>query len=135
MNDSTTHGRCLCGKVRMRIEGEPIWVGHCHCQSCRRNTGSAVATFVAFRPAQVTYTHGERQFFASSPGVQRGFCAHCGTPLSYEAEKFPNETHLYLCTLDEPGKFIPTFHVFCEERVPWFEIADDLPRHARTTKG
>ena len=119
----------------MCIDGEPIWIGHCHCESCRRNTGSAVATFVAFRPSQVTYTHGNRQFFISSPGVRRGFCSNCGTPLSYEAEKFPDETHLYLCTLDEPGKFVPTFHVFYKERVPWFEISDDLPRHQRTSKG
>ncbi len=36
--------------------------------------------------------------------------------------------------LDEPKKFIPQFHVFYAERTPWFEIADDLPRHRRTSK-
>ena len=70
MNDSTTHGHCLCASIRFRVAGDPIWIGHCHCESCRRNTGSAVATFVAFRPGQVTYTHGERTFFTSSPGVR-----------------------------------------------------------------
>jgi hypothetical protein len=134
MNDTATHGHCLCEKIRMRIEGDPIWIGHCHCASCRRNTGSAVATFVAFRPAQVTYTRANRAFFNSSPGVRRGFCKDCGTPLTYEADKFPNETKLYLCTLDDADKFTPTFHVFYAEQVTWFDTADELVRYPRTTK-
>jgi hypothetical protein len=128
-------GRCLCGAVRFQVEGDPRWVGHCHCRSCRRHTGSAVTTFAGFPPDQVAYTRGERAFCASSPGVRRGFCAACGTPLTYESDRFPGEIHLYVCTLDEPERFVPTFHVFYEERVPWLEIHDDLPRHARTSSG
>ena len=134
MSATKVEGRCLCGDVRFQVEGAPIWVGHCHCQSCRRNTGAAVATFVGFAPEQVTYTAGERQMYESSPGVRRRFCGKCGTPLSYEADRFPGEIHLYISTLDEPDRFIPEFHVFYAERIPWFEIADDLPRHRATSQ-
>lgn len=134
MTQATVEGRCLCGDVQFRVEGEPAWVAHCHCESCRRNTGCAVATFVGLRPDQVSYTAGERQFFASSVGVRRGFCGRCGTPLTYEADKYPDETHLYLSTLNEPEKFVAQSHVFYSERIEWFEIADDLPRHARTSR-
>ena len=133
MTDSISEGRCLCGAVRFEVDGEPLWVGHCHCESCRRNTGSAVATFVGFKPSQVSYASGEPRLFESSPGVRRRFCADCGTPLSYEADKFPGEIHLYLCTLDDPGRFVAQFHVFYAERVRWFEVSDDLPRHLRTS--
>lgn len=130
-----SEGRCLCGAIRFHVIGDPIWVGHCHCDSCRRNTGSAVATFIGVQAGQVSYTQGERQFYESSVGVRRGFCGKCGTPLTYEAERFPGEVHLYLCTLNEPEKFLPEFHVFYSERVPWFEVVDDLPRYARTSSG
>jgi len=133
MTVSTTQGGCLCGAVRFRLEDAPIWVGHCHCESCRRNTGSLIATFVGFKQTQITYTQGERRIYVSSPGVRRGFCGECGTPLSYEADKFPDEIHLYICTLDDPERFIPQFHVFYAEHVSWFEVADDLPRHPRTS--
>ncbi len=93
-------GRCLCGAVQFQAAGEPEWIGHCHCQSCRRNTGAAVATFVGFARDQVTYSAGERQIFESSPGVRRGFCAKCGTPLTYEADVIPGEIHLYISSLD-----------------------------------
>lgn len=71
--------------------------------------------------------------FESSPGVRRRFCAGCGNPLSYEADKFPGEIHLYISTLDEPEQYSPQFHVFFSERIPWFDTVDELPRHARTT--
>ncbi len=134
MTDKPIEGRCLCGEARFQAKSKPIWVGHCHCESCRRNTGSAVATFVGFRQDQVEFTAGERQFYQSSPGVRRGFCGSCGTPLSYEAKKFPGETHIYLCTLDNPERFVAEFHVFYAERVPWFKINDDIPRFQHTSK-
>ena len=126
-NDIKT-GRCLCGNIQFEVQGTPIWIVHCHCQSCRRNTGSAVATFVGFQQEQVIYTQGERTFYESSPGVKRGFCAQCGTPLSYEGKYCPGEIHLYLSTLDKPEAFVPQRHVFFEEHIPWLDLHDDLPR-------
>ena len=128
-------GRCLCGKVQFELRGKQRWVAHCHCASCRRNTGSAVATFVGYEKEQLTYTRGERTFFQSSPGVQRGFCADCGTPLTYESDRCPEEVHLYVSTLDEPGAYRPQVHVFVAERIPWMELADELPRYAGLTHG
>ncbi len=135
MTDNTVEGHCLCGAIHFRIEGDALWVAHCHCESCRRNTGSAVATFVGFRPSQVQYLSGPRKIFESSPGVRRGFCADCGTPLSYETDRLADEIHLYLSTLNKPEKFPAQFHVFYAERVPWFEIADELARHDQLPTG
>jgi len=129
MAKTETTGHCLCGNIRFQVEGDPIWIAHCHCQSCRRNTGSAVATFVGYTPEQVRYETDNRQFYESSPGVRRGFCGKCGTPMTYEADKFPDELHLYISTLDDPALFIPQYHVFHAERIPWFEVDDELPRY------
>lgn len=128
MSDVQT-GRCLCGNVRFEARGRRLWVAHCHCHSCRRSTGAPVTTFVGFNKDQVTYTRGERRFYASSPGVRRGFCADCGTPMTYEADRCPDELHLYVSTLDDPGAYEPQLHVFFAERIPWLELHDDLRRY------
>ena len=130
MSEPPLAGGCLCAAVRYRIETPPLWTGYCHCTSCRRSTGAPVTTFVGVRTASVTFTAAEPAHFSSSPGVQRGFCARCGTPLTYEGERFPGETHFYVSTFDDPQQFRPMFHVYCEERLEWLEIADSLPRHA-----
>lgn len=135
MTREATTGRCLCGAVSFIVEGDPRWVAHCHCESCRRSAGSAVATFVGFRRSQLRYLTGEPRTYESSPGVRRSFCAECGTPLSYAADRFGDEIHLYLCTLDDPDDFPAEVHVHHGERVAWFEIHDALPRYAETGRG
>lgn len=125
----TTTGRCLCGDIRYRFEGKPLWVGHCHCESCRRQTSSAVATFVGVDRKQLAYTAGSPAVYHSSPGVDRSFCPRCGAPIAFASEvRFPGEVHLYIGTLDDPNALPPTFHVHTGEQLSWFEVEDDLPR-------
>ena len=127
MNEQVTSGKCLCGQIKFRVQGAPLWVAHCHCNSCRRSTGAPVTTFVGFDKQQVSF-EGDRVFYNSSPGVQRGFCAHCGTPMTYESDRCENEVHFYISVIDDPEQFIPERHVFYDEHIKWLEVNDDLPR-------
>ena len=128
-----SEGGCMCGAVRYKASGEPFWVGHCHCGSCRRHTGAPVVTFVAFKENQVAFTKGERQIYNSSPGVERAFCCQCGTPLTWEGQSEVPErgmiVELYISTFDDPDAFIPTNHLWYKDRIAWFDVADDLPRY------
>ncbi len=126
-------GGCMCRAVRYAVSGEPVWVGHCHCESCRRHTGGPVVTFVCFKKDQVAFTKGARQIYNSSPGVERAFCGQCGTPLTWEGKSEVPErgmiVEFHISTLDDPSAFIPTNHLFYTERIAWFDVADDLPRY------
>ena len=129
-----THaGGCLCGAVRYQVSGKPVWVGYCHCRSCRRHSGAPVVTFAAFSASQVVFTKGQRRVYNSSPGVGRAFCDACGTPLTWEGQsKIPERGHIFefhISTLDEPETFVPTNHVFYPEKLSWFDVADNLPRY------
>ena len=128
-------GGCLCGAIRFETSGEPLWVAHCHCSHCRRHTGAAVATFVGFLDEQVMFVEGLRKMFESSPGVQRGFCNTCGTPISYEGDRCEGEIHLHISTMDDPDRFPANVHVFHSEKISWFETDDDLPRYKGTGEG
>ena len=51
MSKSTTSGgtgRCLCGAVQYRYEGEPTTIGICQCERCQRQSGSAFLIGVIF---------------------------------------------------------------------------------------
>ena len=130
---ATRAGRCLCGAVRFRAEGAPKWVAHCHCESCRRQTGAAFATYAGYPTAAVTWTQGRPAAYASSPGVTRHFCATCGTPLAYVGSRWPGEIHLFVPTFDAPAEFVPQAHVNTDEQLPWIHLADGLKRVARTS--
>ena len=134
MNDQTKTGKCFCGNISFKTVGDPLWVAHCHCNSCRRNTGAPVTTFVGFNKQQVSFD-GERAFYASSPGVRRGFCAQCGTPMTYESTHVDDEVHFYISVMDDPESFVPERHVFHAEHIAWLELYDELPRHSGVGRG
>lgn len=122
-------GRCLCGAVTYEYEGKENWRGHCHCESCRRNTASPFTTFFGVPREACRFTGEEPAVFHSSPGVRRLFCATCGTPMAYESERWPEEVHFYAATLEDPADFAPEFHVHWAERLPWVQLDDDLPKY------
>lgn len=127
-------GGCRCGAVRYAFTGKPLWVAHCHCASCRRATGAAVATWVGVAADRFRWLGGAPARFESSPGVFRSFCGRCGAPLTYEADRFAGEVHIAIGSLDEPDRFPPRGHVYVAEQVGWLELADSLPRYAATSR-
>ncbi len=132
----TTTGGCHCGAVRYEASGDPVYVPYCHCESCRRTTGAPVVLYVMYEKHQVRFTKGERKLYASSPGVRRGFCSDCGTSLSYEGDWGGKTIVEFLIgSLDDPEAFVPDRHAFYADKISWFDVADQLPRHEATSVG
>jgi hypothetical protein len=73
------------------------------------------------------WTQGHPRVFHSSPGVERGFCGDCGSPLFFRSQKMSGVMHLYVAALDAPEAFAPTLHVAINEKLPWLTLADGLP--------
>ena len=83
----TTTGRCLCGATQFEFTGEVVETAHCHCESCRRQTSSPVATIVTIHELALRITRGRPNEYISSPGVRRSFCGTCGSPIAYRSER------------------------------------------------
>lgn len=135
MKSGSLAGGCLCGAVRLEAVGEPLWVAHCHCSSCRKATGAAMATYAGYAADRVTFTGGPVRVYSSSPGVVRRSCGRCGAPVSYESERWPGEIHLHIGVFDAPERLQPKAHVYVDEQMPWLQFADHLPRFDKTSGG
>lgn len=116
-------GGCLCGAVRFTAEGAPKWTSYCHCRSCRRHTGAPVSAYAGFERDKVRFTRDAPAYFASTPGVRRGFCSHCGSTLTYEGDRWPSELHLHIGAFDDPATLAPAGQAFAEERLPWLHLS------------
>ena len=121
-------GHCLCGAITFRLDGPHNWVGHCHCDSCRRATASPITTFIGHPDGHWSFTKGTPAEFASSPQVTRAFCPSCGSPIFYRSAQIPGETHFYATLLDDPVPLSPTVHWHYDEALPWLHVTDDLPK-------
>lgn len=126
-------GGCLCGAVRYEITGAVRNPCFCHCASCRRASGAPMVPWGTFARDSVHITHGALTEFRSSAGVWRGFCAYCGTALTYRNEARSADLDVTLATLDEPALIPPRMHVWVAERLPWVSIGDQLPQFADDT--
>jgi hypothetical protein len=124
-------GGCMCGAVRYEASGEPISVIYCHCESCRKHSGAPVVALAGYKRDDVRFSEGTRAIYESSPGVERGFCARCGTTLTWEGdgEELGPLVEIHIGTSDDPSRLPPQLHVHHAERIPWFETADSLPRY------
>jgi hypothetical protein len=94
-----------------------------------------MTTWISVPRSAFAFTSGSPRYFASSPSVRRGFCESCGSPLTYENERMPDEVHLYAASLSGPVEVTPSRHVFVSEQLPWLEVLDELPRYATTSRG
>ncbi len=127
---TTFTGGCLCGAVRYVTNAEPRWLCHCHCEMCRRQTGSPLATYVGFPAGTVTWLGREPTRYRSSADVERSFCPTCGSTIGFHRV---HETSLAVGSFDQPeALFAPGMlveHVWFREHISWFDTVDDWPRY------
>ncbi len=135
MVEIVADGGCLCGAVRYTLKGELLWAGHCHCESCRRQTSSPVTSFFTIYEKDMMF-HGDKSIgtYISSKDVERGFCKQCGSPIYYMNNSRAGEIDLYAMTLDDPERFTPQSHAFLEEKISWLHLNDGLPKTEQEEK-
>jgi hypothetical protein len=130
MVEPVARGSCLCGAVRFRATLPSRWVAHCHCSYCRRAHGAAFVTWAGFASSQVRVDADAAAptWYTSSPGARRGFCGRCGSPIFFESERWPGETHVARALFVDELDREPSAHVFYEAHVPWLTLGDPLPK-------
>jgi hypothetical protein len=119
-------GGCQCGAVRYRLDGPPTRSTLCHCRMCQKAGGSPFMAFAAVARENMVMTRGEISTFASSSYAERGFCAACGTPLTYRVPAGASVS-VTICSLDDPNAVSPGSQLGVESRVPWLDHALALP--------
>lgn len=120
-------GGCNCGRVRFAARGEPVRVGLCHCQTCRRETGAPFNAFAVWPAAAVTVTGETRGWLDSTD--DRHFCPVCGSPLFSIAEG-SGEIEIRLGTLDEaPSDLVPAYELWLPRREPWLTPVAGAAQH------
>lgn len=128
-------GGCLCGAVRYELTGPVEQLCFCHCTSCRRAAGATPVAWGTVATQRLAIVRGALARFRSSPPVVRGFCAACGTTLSYEHAARPAEIDVTLASLDDPAALAPERHLWVSDRIAWGALDDGLPQHAGWRSG
>ena len=122
-------GGCLCGAIRYRAEGKPLFAVLCHCRDCQRASGTGHVPVMGVLKSSFA-VEGETSSYAlrHSNGRTsiRHFCPVCGSLLFGTAEIAPEAVSIYVGTLDDPGVFQPEAVMFRRDRHGWDVTAGAL---------
>jgi hypothetical protein len=133
----STHisGHCLCDHVTYTYEGEVGPANLCHCEDCRRCTGSAYNVGVRLETAAFRITRGAPKGYTkagdSGTLLTRWFCPHFGSPLYTTSPKHPEFLYAKAGTLDDPSVVNVERQCWLDSAVPWRHIDPNLPGFAK----
>ena len=123
-------GSCLCGEVRFEVEGDFERFYLCHCQHCRKDTGSAHGANLFSASARLRWISGEQNVrLFNLPGTRhhKGFCAHCGSALPYANGGL---TVVPAGSLDSAVSIRPDAHILVASKAGWDDALEQIPRMA-----
>ena len=119
-------GSCFCGEVRLNVTGEPVAMGYCHCESCRKWSAGPVNAFTLWVADAVQVTHGAESLegYNKTSNSLRKWCTKCGGHVLSEHPGI-GIVDVFAATIPDLP-FRPALHVHYQESV--LRIADGLPK-------
>jgi len=127
-------GSCLCGAVKYEVHGPLRNVVACHCEQCRKQTGTYMsATAAKDSDLRIVEDRGLK-WYRSSDTARRGFCSECGTVLFWKGDG-RDYTAITAGSLDGPSGLTLEGHIFCESAGDYYEIAGGAYRRTRWMSG
>ncbi len=133
MNGDTHAGSCLCGTVRFEVQGDFEHFFLCHCEHCRKDTGSAHASNLFSSTASLRWIAGEARVTRFDlPGTRhsRSFCSVCGSALP-GLQMGGKLLVVPAGSLDTALSIRPDAHIFMSSRAGWDAALERIPAFAR----
>ena len=122
---------CACGRLTIRLNGEPEMVSSCACQQCQKRTGSAFGVTAFFGEGQVVASYGEASVFdrigASGKPLFFRFCPNCGSTVWWEALARPGRVAVAVGAFADKDFPAPKRLIWTEHKAAWVRPADGVP--------
>lgn len=123
-------GQCLCGGVKYTISSAPVRMGQCHCDHCRRLTGTGHSSN-AFFVKDTVHIEGETSRYDSTADtgtvITRYFCPKCGSRLFGTSNVNTSIISVSAGTLDDSSWFKPNAIVYNKRKPIWDLMDENIP--------
>lgn len=126
-------GSCLCNQIAYEIEGDFDCFYLCHCQRCRKDSGSAHGANLFSTSARLNWIRGRDSittFTLAGTRHHKSFCSTCGSALP----SLQNNGALLVVpagSLDTDISKRPDAHIFVASKACWDQDLASLPQIAQ----
>jgi hypothetical protein len=126
-------GSCLCGLVRFEIDKAAGPFEICHCNRCRKVSGSHGLAAVGVNTSDYHFLAGVEHvqtytapILRDPPAYQSYFCSKCGSPVPSPSPE-GSWMEIPAGIFDDDIGMAPDKHILVEYMPPWDSITDSLP--------
>jgi len=124
-------GGCSCGNVRFSID-RFLFVHACHCDACKKRTGSAYGLAVMTESGSVTEFSGTTKTFSrtgeSGKQVHYEFCPDCGATIRWHVDIIPDRQIFAAGAFDDIREFNVVGEMYADMALPGARLGCDLQR-------
>lgn len=128
-------GRCYCGALHYKAEGEPLMKAQCHCRECQYISGGSPNVVMGVGEAGFAYTRGTPKSFRRADlenPATREFCGECGTHILTRSPRLNGVVLLKVGTLDDPGIFgMPQIAIQTLDKQSFHTVPEGVPAFDR----
>ncbi|NQV94004.1 MAG: GFA family protein [Sphingomonadales bacterium] len=122
-------GGCSCGSVRFAIS-KNLYLLACHCNECKKRTGSAFGLSVVVETENVENYQGETKTFTrkseSGRPVSYEFCPVCGSTIRWGIEAVPSRSIFAGGNFDDLSQFSVAGEMYIETAMDWSRLGCNL---------
>ncbi len=118
---------CCCGQASLEVSGKAAVSAACHCNDCKKRTGSAFGVSIYFYKEDVKVCDGEYQVYSiDKEGLRqkRYFCKKCGSTTHWETASFPEMVGVAAGNIIGEIVETPDFNACSEIAFSWVNISD-----------
>ncbi|HKU42401.1 MAG TPA: GFA family protein [Polyangiales bacterium] len=127
-------GSCVCGDVQFEIDQLSGPFELCHCNRCRKFSGSAFLAGVGVKREHFRFTRGrdsiqtyDAPILREPPAYRTAFCKRCGSATPDPALDSP-WFEVPAGALEGELGMQPERHIMVHSKASWFAIRDELPQ-------
>ena len=129
-------GSCLCGAVQYKSTSDPLVIQNCHCDQCRKATGSVFLTNVFIKEENFNLSGETNNFIHLSDAgseMTKFFCPKCGSQIYGKNSARPGMITIRAGSVNEKEIIKPIRNLFIKSKVPstpldqTLEACDGMP--------
>lgn len=123
---------CCCGQLRVKVEGDPVAIGMCHCFECQKRTGSPFGLQGRFREEQVSI-EGEATRYQrtgdTGNSVELFFCPICGSTVYWKPAALQGFVSVAVGAFADPSFPAPQYSVYETRQHKWIQPTVDIEHY------
>src|SRR5262245_65248386 len=135
--------QCGCGRLKVRVRGEPRVVAVCHCDFCQKQSGNAFRASSWFGEDQIVEILGDSSVYngleldgvgldgSDERGTVYHFCGRCGSTVYWFTDVMPGFVGVSVGSFVDPGFPAPRIEIFTELRHHWVGPIPNAIAHER----